>query len=308
MPSAPRSSTSSRCRVAATAVTAPPPRRTAGRPGPAEDSAAPSISSSVTSSDGAKRSTSGRGALTTSPASSAARQAAGGHVAVEDGGEQQPLAPARRRHPGSLARGPGQPGARPAGPGPGRPPPPCTASVARAAAMASGCPPNVLPWSPGSKAAATSARAQHAPTGIPLPSALAMVTTSGSHAEVLEAEPPARPAETGLDLVDHEQDAPLGAELAHRAQVVRGGHDHAGLAHDRLDQDGGHPGRVAGRLSGRRGRRRARGRSRRAWAGRPACLAGCPVAARAASVRPWKASQRATPRRTGRARPSDGPA
>ncbi len=55
-----------------------------------------------------------------------------------------------------------------------------TARVARAADMARGCPPKVLPWSPGTKAAATSARAQHAPTGIPLPSALAMVTTSGS--------------------------------------------------------------------------------------------------------------------------------
>ena len=54
-----------------------------------------------------------------------------------------------------------------------------TARVARTAAMARGCPPNVEPWSPGPKAAATSARAQQAPTGIPLPSALAMVTTSG---------------------------------------------------------------------------------------------------------------------------------
>ena len=55
-----------------------------------------------------------------------------------------------------------------------------TASVALTAARASGCPPKVDPWSPGPNAAATSARAQQAPTGMPLPSALAIVTTSGS--------------------------------------------------------------------------------------------------------------------------------
>ena len=55
-----------------------------------------------------------------------------------------------------------------------------TASVACTAASASGWPPNVEPWSPGPNAAATSARAQQAPTGMPLPSALAIVTTSGS--------------------------------------------------------------------------------------------------------------------------------
>ena len=125
-----------------------------------------------------------------------------------------------------------------------------TARVARAADMARGCPPKVLPWSPGTKAAATSARAQHAPTGMPLPRALAMVTTSGSMPEVLEAEPASGPAQAGLDLVHHEQDVPVGAELAQPGQVVRRRHDDPGLAHDGLDQDGGHPGRVAGRLHG----------------------------------------------------------
>ena len=54
-----------------------------------------------------------------------------------------------------------------------------TASTARAAAVASGWPPNVVAWSPGPKAAATSSRAQQAPIGTPLPRALATVTTSG---------------------------------------------------------------------------------------------------------------------------------
>ena len=51
--------------------------------------------------------------------------------------------------------------------------------VATTAAVAIAVPEYVLPWSPGSNTAATSVRAQHAPTGMPLPIALASVTTSG---------------------------------------------------------------------------------------------------------------------------------
>ena len=70
-----------------------------------------------------------------------------------------------------------------------------TASVAFTAASASGCPPKVEPWSPGPNAAATSARAQQAPTGMPLPSALAMVTTSGSNPWAWKANQwPVRPS------------------------------------------------------------------------------------------------------------------
>ena len=53
-------------------------------------------------------------------------------------------------------------------------------STARAAARARGWPAKVEPWSPGPKAAATSGRAHTAPTGMPLPRALAMVTMSGA--------------------------------------------------------------------------------------------------------------------------------
>ena len=52
--------------------------------------------------------------------------------------------------------------------------------TALTAAVAIAVPLYVLPWSPGSKTAATSRRAQQAPTGIPLPIALAIVTTSGA--------------------------------------------------------------------------------------------------------------------------------
>ncbi len=70
--------------------------------------------------------------------------------------------------------------------------------------------------------------------------------------EVLEAEPPAGSPEARLDLVDHEQDAPVGAELAQGAEVIRRRHHHTGFAHDRLDEDGGHSGRIAGRLQRRK--------------------------------------------------------
>ena len=52
-------------------------------------------------------------------------------------------------------------------------------SVAYAAAMARLLPPNVDPWSPGEKAAATSERAAQAPMGKPEAMPFAMVTISG---------------------------------------------------------------------------------------------------------------------------------
>ena len=166
-----------------------------------------------------------------------------------------------------------------------------TARVARAADMASGWPPNVLPWSPGTKAAATSARAQQAPTGMPLPSALAMVTTSGSHAQVLEAEPLGR---CGPSPVWTSSTISRMFRSVHSwrsaGQVVRRGHHHPGLAQDGLDQDRGHPCRVAGRVhgvevvEGHMVEAVGQGQEGR-------CFSGCPVAARVARVRPWKASQ-----------------
>ena len=121
---------------------------------------------------------SGRTGLTSNPASNAAAA-----ISLAVGSPVGPPAADRRR-------GPTPPRASVANPAARRAPACCarpqtssasiTASVALAAAMASGWPPNVEPWSPGPKAAATSARAQQAPTGIPLPNALAMVTTSGS--------------------------------------------------------------------------------------------------------------------------------
>ena len=58
----------------------------------------------------------------------------------------------------------------------------------------------------------------------------------GLQALRLEREPVAGPPEPGLDLVEHQQRAPVGAELAHAGQVVRRRGDDAALPLDRLDQ------------------------------------------------------------------------
>ncbi len=117
------------------------------------------------------------------------------------------------------------------------------ASVARAAAAASGCPPKVEAWSPGLNALATSSRAQQAPIGTPFPRALATVTTSGCGPVVLEAPPSARAAEPGLDFVHNEQDAALVAERAHALEVLLPGRPDPSLTLDRLEQYGRHLGR-----------------------------------------------------------------
>ena len=134
--------------------------------------------------------------------------------------------------------------------------------------------------------AATSARAQHAPIGTPLPSALAMVTTSGCDAEVLEAEPLAGAAEAGLHLVDHEQEPALVAQAAHALEVLGGRGVHAALALHGLEQHRGHrAGRAPPRA--RRGRPTRRGGSPRAAAGTPRASAAARWRASVASVRPW---------------------
>ena len=182
----------------------------------------------------------GRAAATTSAATASAASTA----ASSSPAPRTPTTPGRPASPAPA--GPGR-----AGPAPQTSSASITARVARAAAMARGWPPKVVAWSPGPKAAATSARAQHAPTGMPLPSALAMVTTSGRSGPAWKANQCAGPPEPGLDLVEHEQDAPLVAQGPHPGQVVRGGGHHPALALDGLEQ---HPGHGAGAM--RLGQRR----------------------------------------------------
>ena len=143
----------------------------------------------------------------------------------------------------------------------------------------------VLPWSPGSKTAATSARAQHAPIGIPLPIALASVTTSGlTPASSKPNQRPVRPKPVWISSIIIS--APTSSHSSRiAAQVLGGRRIDAALSLDRLDQHRGdrpvdrgpHGVEVAprdvpeafrhrlerfvlGRLSGRRQRRRACGR------------------------------------------------
>ena len=158
-----------------------------------------------------------------------------GRAAVLDGGRQQQARPRTASTPGSPAtrrpaarRPPGRGRARPRPPSwPGSPGPRRRPAAGRRTS-----------WrGPRARRRRPPRRGPSRPRwGRRCPSALAMVTTSGSMPSVLEAEPAPGAAEPGLDLVDHEQDAPFGAQLAHRAEVVRGGHDHPGLALDGLDQ------------------------------------------------------------------------
>ncbi len=194
-----------------------------------------SISSSLTSSEGASRMVSGRGRVHHQPP----RQRRGHHVLgpfVRRGPHRagapppgrrstpsSPSSPARNRAPARRARA-------------GTSSASMTASVARAAAAASGWPPKVLPWSPGREGrrhlGARPARAD----GHAVAECLGHRHHVGLDARVLEGEPPARAPEPGLDLVHHEQDPALGAQLAHPAQVVRGRRDHPRLALDGLER------------------------------------------------------------------------
>ena len=135
----------------------------------------------------------------------------------ELGGEQQARAPRTSTTPGDLLQRRRRAARRRASARAGTSSRSMTSSTASAARAASGWPPNVVAWSPGRNAAATSARAQHAPIGTPLPSALAIVDDVGPDAGVLEPEPPAGAPEPGLHLVDDQQRFALVAQPRARA-------------------------------------------------------------------------------------------
>ena len=181
-----------------------------------------------------------------------------------------PPAAARRRAPtppraARPARRPGAP--RPVGPGRTRPRPPSRpASPAPRPAPAAG-PPKVEPWSPGPKAAATSARAQQAPTGMPLPSALAIVTTSGSSPWAWKANQwPVRPSPVWTS--SSISSALRSVHSARtRAEVVRARDHDAALTLDAARAARRPRCRDRAPCRARRRRRRGRGRSPRAGAG-----------------------------------------
>ena len=186
---------------------------------------ASSISSSLTVSGGAKRSAVGVTALVTTPAASSRAQTSRASSPSSSAASSRPL-PRTDGHGGKLDR------ARCVSRAPC-----CSARrgasmrrissiTATTADVASAPPEYVLPWSPGSNAAATSVRAQHAPTGIPLPIPFASVTTSGTTPACSNPNHLPGAGETGLHLVEDQQRAGL---VAPPADGARGSRRSAGL-------------------------------------------------------------------------------
>ena len=72
----------------------------------------------------------------------------------------------------------------------------------------------------------------------PAAEGLAQAHRVGAHSLVVTGEAPARPAETGLDLVGDHQDVVPRAQFPDRRQVALAGYVHPGLSLDRLEEDG----------------------------------------------------------------------
>ena len=174
-------------------------------------------------------------------------------------------------------------------------------------AVASAVPLYVLPWSPAGTPRRPRRVAQTAPTGKPLPMRLGHRHDVGHDAGVLEAEPLAGAAEAGLDLVDHQQQAALVAQLADAAEVLGvGGYD-AALALHGLEQHRGDR-RIDRRRRARRGRRSATWRKPSGIGKNGSCLAGWPVAASVGERASVEAAVGADDARAGRGRRTCGPA
>jgi len=103
---------------------------------------------------------------------------------------------------------------------------------------------------------------------------------------VLEGEPLAGAPEPGLHLVDHQERPVLGAQVTQAAQVVRRRDHHTALTLDRLHQDSRHISALQALAMASRSSKGTAGKPA-GMGSNPVCLAACPVAASAASVRPW---------------------
>ena len=146
-------------------------------------------------------------------------------IAVDDQPLQQARARARRASWAAAAR----PGA--ATPSPDARPSRGSARAARArrsrcctysaAAVANGLPPKVEACVPGSKPRATSSLASIAPMGTPPARPLASVTTSGTTRFALERVEGAGAPGAGLDLVEDQDGARVGAGAPQLLQVAR---------------------------------------------------------------------------------------
>ena len=208
-----------------------------GSPGHASAKAA--TSSSVSTSGGANRSVAGPVLLSRKPARLGRVDDGGRVVGVEVGADQQAAAPtAVTAGSAATASASRLPTFSTSSSSPSSSMVPSTAS---AAAQATGLPPKVVPWLPGSKNAPAAPVAMVAPIGMPPPRPLARVTMSGGSRQLalgVVGEPATGAADAGLHLVDPQQRAVLGGDPPGGGEVALGRDDHAGLALDRLEHDG----------------------------------------------------------------------
>ncbi len=252
---------------------------------------ASSISSSVTVRGGARRSAVGVTALTTSPASRAAAAIAlasrpGCSSAASSSPRPRTAATSGRSSNAAVSRSPGL-----GGEGWGR-----RGGSSRPARRARPRPPAAgrRRWWRGRRARRPRpppARAQQAPMGTPLPSAFAIVTTSGCTPACWKPnQRPVRPSPVCTSSrIRRIPRSSQSARTPRRYSTDAG--LHAALALHRLEQHGADAsGR--GRARGRRGRRRRRAGTLRAAAGTPRAWSAGPVACSVARVRPWKLPKR----------------
>src|ERR1051326_4882089 len=106
------------------------------------------------------------------------------------------------------------------------PPRRSVSSTARPTLHASGFPPKVEAWAPGTKLRATFSLASMAPSGRPPPSAVMLV-----------GEELSRPSHPRLHFVEDEENLALVAQVAEPLQIIPVGNDHAALPLDRLDEN-----------------------------------------------------------------------
>ena len=246
----------------------------------------PSASSSVSTSGGASRIRPRRGVVD----DEAGVQGGGGDLGARRRSARS--SPISRPSPRtSVTRGSAASPSRSFGPARSRaragPRASIVAMTASAAAQATGLPPKVVPWLPGSSSSPAAPTPMQAPIGKPPPRPLASVTMSGVRPRVRRgARTSARCGPCPVCTSSSQSRAPCSSAMrARRGEVALGRYDDAGLALDRLEQDGGglvgHGGRervgvavrderdVAGqRLERRRGRPPWTSARARPWCGR----------------------------------------
>ena len=195
-----------------------------------------SASSRVSTRGGARRTRSGVGPLRMKP-----RACAAATTAADSGTAR--VSPIRRPAPRtSVTRGSAARPSRRCAPRTAacssRPSFSMVSMTARPAAQATGLPPKVVPWLPGSKRCPAGAEADDGADGDAAAEALRDRDEVGRGLRAV-GEPLAGASQAGLDLVEPQQRTGLGGDGARGRQIAGGRDDDAGLALDRLEHHGG---------------------------------------------------------------------